>query len=33
MIIKVYETYNFNMCIKYLNIVYEELCDLVEKLI
>ena len=33
MIIKVYETYNFNMCIKCLNIVYEELCDLVEKLI
>ena len=33
MIIKVYETYNFNMCIKYLNIVYEELCVLVEKLI
>ena len=33
MIIKLYETYNFNMCIKYLNIVYEELCDLVEKLI
>lgn len=33
MIIKVLETYNFDMCIKYLNIVYEELCDLVEKLI
>ena len=31
--IKTTETYNFDMCIKYLNIVYEELCDLVEKLI
>ena len=32
MIIKVSETYNFDMCIKYLNTVYMELCDLVEKL-
>lgn len=32
MIIKAFETYNFDMCIKYLNIVYMELCDLEETL-
>lgn len=30
MVIKVSETYNFDVCINYLNKVYEELCDLVE---
>lgn len=32
MVIKVSETYNFDVCINYLNKVYEELCDLVETL-
>ena len=32
MIIKVYETYNFNMNIQYLNTLYDNLCDLVEVL-
>ena len=32
MIIKVYETYNFDMNIQYLNTLYDNLCDLVEVL-